>query len=55
MSCTALPQYILLEDANDLCDFMLRAGRTVRPEAWIPEVAVALRNELDSQANEGLL
>lgn len=55
MSCTALPQYVLLEDANDLCHFMVFAGRTIPAVKWVPEVAVAVENARSAESNEGLL
>jgi hypothetical protein len=38
-----MPPMMLLEDAEDLCDFLLAAKRTVRPSAWAVE-AIAARN-----------
>ena len=41
---------MLLEDAEDLCDFLLITGRTVRPSRWADEaIAVA-----QAEAVEGL-
>jgi hypothetical protein len=38
-----MPPMLLLEDAEDLCDFLLATWRTVRPSRWAVE-AIAARN-----------
>jgi hypothetical protein len=32
---------MLLEDAEDLCDFMIVTGRTIRPSRWAVEAVAA--------------
>jgi hypothetical protein len=36
-----LPPMLLLEDAEDLCDFALATGRTVWPSRWAAEAIAA--------------
>jgi hypothetical protein len=39
---------LLLEDAEDLCDFLLVTGRTVRPSKWAVEaIAAASAQEVE--------
>jgi hypothetical protein len=35
MSAAALPDAILLEDANDLCVMLVAAGRAIDPSKWV--------------------
>jgi hypothetical protein len=32
---------MLLEDAEDICDFLIVTGRTIRPSRWAVEVIAA--------------
>jgi hypothetical protein len=45
-----LPPMMLLEDAEDICDFLLLTGRTVRPSRWAVEAIAAVQ----ADAVEGL-
>jgi hypothetical protein len=38
------PDWVLLEDARDVADFLEASGRTVPRSAWVEE-AIAARNE----------
>jgi hypothetical protein len=33
---------MLLEDAEDLCDFLLASGRTMAPTRWAEEIVAAV-------------
>jgi len=41
-----MPEMVLLEDANDLCDFLESTGRTVRRTAWAEESIAAVREQM---------
>ena len=45
-----MPPMMLLEDAEDLCDFLLATRRTVRPTRWAAEAIAAAQ----ADAIEGL-
>jgi hypothetical protein len=40
-----IPPMMLLEDAEDLCDFLLVTDRTVRPSRWAVEAIAAANLE----------
>jgi hypothetical protein len=41
----ALPDFILLEDAEDLCDFLTATKRTIPAAKWAEEVIEAIKVE----------
>jgi hypothetical protein len=40
-----LPPMVLLEDAEDLCDFLQATKRTIRAAKWADEVVAAVEAE----------
>ncbi len=43
MSSGALPDFVLLEDANDLCDFAEATGRVIARTRWATESIAAVQ------------
>jgi hypothetical protein len=45
MAASALPQYVLLEDVNDLACFLEVTGRTIPRDVWADEAIRAIQDE----------
>lgn len=42
---STLPDLMLLEDANDICEFLEASGRTIPRERWALEIARAISDD----------